>query len=352
MGQTPAIAAAARAIDFLRGRMQSQIAPTQPGHGVVDQVAGLGDQGLLAVRPMGRADALSQWLRPAGERQAVADRGESAGELLGLVDEAVASDGLTQAASTAATTVAGGESAGKTRATTAAAKRLLAGTAQTPRQARQAAAPIASLGLQSTTPRALRAILEALGESVPSGASDVATAFAAKWLGRADVARQVLAKASRDAAVGDLLNTADMSDSAAEFTSAGTVDPAGGRRATRAPSTKHNAAATKHNAAATKHNAAATNLGRAAVPAVSDLLARKSGEPVTVAADGDGVVLTGLAALAALSSGDLFGAKPTSRTMRAPETEQTLLEPAPDATPAAEVASEAPAAVTAKPAAS
>ncbi|MBI5607793.1 MAG: hypothetical protein HY902_02820 [Deltaproteobacteria bacterium] len=319
MGQTPAIAAAARAIDFLRGRMHSQIAPTQPGHGVVDQVAGLGDQGLLAVRPLGRADALSQWMRPAAERQAVPDRSESAGELLGLVDEVEAAGEAAQAPSAGAAprTTTAREVAGKSRATAAAAKRMVAGTAQASRQARQAAAPIASLGLQNPTPRALRAILEALGESVPGGASDVATAFAAKWLGRADVARQVLAKASREAAVGDLLSTADMSDSAAEFTQGGAADSTGVRRATRSSATK---------------------LGTAAAPAVTDLLARKSSDPVTVAADGDGMVLTGLAALAALSSGDLFGAKAATRTMRAPEAEQTLLEPAPDAAPAADVA--------------
>ena len=383
MGAAPAIAAAARTIDYLRGRVQSTWLADQAGQGVVSQVAGRGELGLLAVRPAGRADALSTWLSSKSVAAAQADRPDTAGELLSLANELELGDAASAEATVGSVAAArravdkaaakstsarsatqserappangasdrgaalAGVASGSVQTPAALAKRSLvdsarsSGTRLNRQAATAAAAPIASLGLQNPTPRALRAILEALGESVPGGASDVATAFAAKWLGRSDVARQVLAKATalagRDAAVGDLLQTSDASEFEIGSTNnefAPGEGPALRGSERRAPRT----------------SAAATT---ASTPLAADLLANRKRDAVPATGDGNTMVLTGLAALAALSSGDLFGSKPAGRTMRTAETEQTLLQPAAEATQVQEAtvdAGESSARVPAKPA--
>ncbi len=306
-----------------------------------------GQGGPLAVEPGGKADALSSWL----QRRALQAAPQAAREGLDaelLQTAAVDERGDDVADAATATAEAGGDGtlaplrtplAGQ-RAPSAAQRAPLAGQ-RAGRAAREAspgsrsplsaaagsargashpatarsgvrspqgsAARVAALALQSTTPKALRAILAALGEHEAPAASDAAAVFAARWLGRPDVANKALAQMAKLAAAaggGELLAAA--TETTDEATSRSQSAGAGG-----APAGRGDSAMVRG-------------------PALAQLLAERTAVPLVAEAAGDGeVVLTGLAALAALTGGALAGKPP--RPMQLAETERTLVESASEA---------------------
>lgn len=174
----------------------------------------------------------------------------------------------------------------------------------------QAAAPrtnhLAALALQTATPKALRAILAALGETETPAAADAATVFAARWLGRADVARKALVQMAKLAAAaggGELL--------ASSHDDGGVIE--GGT-----------ASAAQRDLATRTGTAAAATQPRGAAAWAGLIDGRKTTSAVAEAAGDGEVVLTGLAALAALTGGALSQQPP--RSMQIADAERTLVE--------------------------
>lgn len=346
-GRAVAAMAAAQAVEQARTRILGgqRALRTAAGRMAIEAAVGADDLGLLSVRPAGKADALSPWLAKMGSVQVPgradegAARGGTAGELLQAgedFDNEATSDapvsGGTVGSRSAGTSAARREQAraaavGQATATSAAGSGR-GGSAAVRRTQRERGptAPMAASALQNLTPKALSAILAALGENPAAAPSDVATAFAARWVGRGDLARAILGRAdaavrsqaagqARDAAAGELVSSEADSEVAGAVPTAQRAAAAGRHSAMDAAPASPGTAGTRGLAAG---RAAATGRGADNRPAV------------TATADGDSVVLTGLAALAALASGDLFGERATTRPMKMAETEQTLVEPGPE----------------------
>ena len=271
-------------------------------------LAGLRDLGVLAARPGGTPDALTAWLQKAtpslssaaairGTRTVSraagavgglgASRGERAGELLAAVEPATAGldAGDTVPAARALTTTRQDRSAR--------AERAQAQFASQPGKTVQRALPAA---LGADTPQALRAIMAALGERRLDLPTDAAAAFVARFLGRGDVARSVVAQLARAATPrGELLQS-----------------NTGGGESAVAPTSQ----------ALDSKSAQSTSPARGPARTLA---------PLKTAGVGDQVVLTGLAALSALTSGDLFGfASTRSRQLAAAESPRELLAPKAD----------------------
>lgn len=328
-----AVAAVERAQRQAVAALRTVASASPGGSSVLQSVSGVAELGVLAAAPGGQADALTPWLAKrlsAGTAVSKAAATDGAGELLSLGEDgsplssvdggsAVANSptanrntargnaerGSATGTPSRTSVAADGRRAG--RATSAVSSRVgpqVAGSQgageRNPRSGRSASAAVDSL-----TPQALRTILQALGEPTAAAERDIASAFAAKWLGRSDVAGKVLRRMASDATpAGELLAMRDTADGNAEapsaFSRSAAVQPAG-------------------KAAATKPGLAAS------APTQS-----RAGTPIPAAVDGDNLVLSGFAALAALASGD-FGQRPAPRPMNSPEVERTMLAPAAEA---------------------
>lgn len=328
-----AVAAVERAQRQAVAALRTVASGSQRGSSVLQSVSGVAELGVLAAAPGGQADALTPWLAKrlsAGTAVSKAAATDGAGELLSLGE-----DGSPLSSVDGASAVASSPSASRNIARGSAERGSATGTpsrssvAAEGRRAGRAASPIsdrvgtqvggsqgaaernqrsgrsASAAVDSLTPQALRTILQALGEPTAAAERDIASAFAAKWLGRADVAGKVLRRMATDATpAGELLAMRDTADGNAEspvaFSRSASVQPAGKVSATKPGSA-----------------ASAPSPGRAAAP-------------VSASVDGDNLVLSGFAALAALASGD-FGQRPAPRPMNSPEVERTMLAPAAEA---------------------
>lgn len=328
-----AVAAVERAQRQAVAALRTVASGSQRGSSVLQSVSGVAELGVLAAAPGGQADALTPWLAKrlsSGTAVSKAAATDGAGELLSLGEDgsplssvdgasAVASSpsasrniargsaerGSATGTPSRSSVAAEGRRAG--RATSAVSSRVgpqVAGS-QGAAERNQRSGRSASAAVDSLTPQALRTILQALGEPTAAAERDIASAFAAKWLGRADVAGKVLRRMATDATpAGELLAMRDTADGNAEspvaFSRLASVQPAGKVSATKPGSA-----------------ASAPSPGRAAAP-------------VSASVDGDNLVLSGFAALAALASGD-FGQRPAPRPMNSPEVERTMLAPAAEA---------------------
>lgn len=329
-----AVAAVERAQRQAVAALRTVASGSQRGSSVLQSVSGVAELGVLAAAPGGQADALTPWLAKrlsAGTAVSKAAATDGAGELLSLGEDGSplsSSDGgsaLASSPSASRNTARGsaerGAATGSPSRSSVAAEGRRAGRAaspiservgtqvsgsQGPAERNQRSGRSASAAVDSLTPQALRTILQALGEPTAAAERDIASAFAAKWLGRSDVAGKVLRRMATDATpAGELLAMRDTADGNVE-------SPVAISRASVAQGSGK-AAANKQGLAAS-----APTQGR-------------GGTPVSAGVDGDNLVLSGFAALAALATGD-FGQRPAPRPMNSPEVERTMLAPAAEAT--------------------
>lgn len=272
------------------GRLNDLMRHVAQGRSVVDFAAGAEAQ-VLAARPFGAQDAITPWIEQHLARQQVRAMANAGGDAdLVALQPGLESDGAT------------GEATSRAASAPAASSASGGGARPGARGARTAATPPATTAARTATgalealrsPAAVRAALALFGDALPQGGgADVATAFLARWFGRADVARQTAQVLARSAGAGAMVGLRD--------DSAGTTETS----ARQAP-------------------AANATTGEAA----------------------DGFVLTGLAALAAIRGPrqdiDQLANAAAPREMKTADVERELL--APTAT-SGEVA-EAPAART------
>ena len=342
-----AVAAVERAQRQAVAALRTVASGSQRGSSVLQSVSGIAELGVLAAAPGGQADALTPWLAKrlsAGTAVSKAAASDGAGELLSLGEDGsplASVDGGSAAVhspsasrNSARGSAERGSATGTPSRSSVAAEGRRAGRAATPASNRVGTQGIgtqgivsqgagsqgvgsqgvadrnprsgrsASAAVDSLTPQALRTILQALGEPTAAAERDIASAFAAKWLGRSDVAGKVLRRMATDATpAGELLAMRDTADGNFE-------SPIASSRAVAAQGSAK---------AATKQGLAAS------APTQS-----RAGTPVSAAVDGDNLVLSGFAALAALASGD-FGQRPAPRPMNSPEVERTMLAPAAEA---------------------
>ncbi len=244
------------------------------GRSVVDFANGAEAQ-VLAARPFGARDAITPWIEQHLARQQVrALASASNDERVSLQPGADA--GVDAGVDTSARSVAALQS---NRAD--AVRNRVAATSGARAEAKT---KVASGSLEAMrSPAAVRAALALFGDTLPAGGADVATAFLARWFGRADVLKQTTQAQASTGRPGTIL------------TLQGDAAPA------------------------------SSSTTSAAARAMASRSAAVGAEA------GDGFMLTGLAALSALqgSRGDLeqLGAQGTARPMRTEETEREMLAP-------------------------
>ncbi|MBM4342488.1 MAG: hypothetical protein FJ100_03830 [Deltaproteobacteria bacterium] len=302
-----AVAAQSAVAALVRARTHARTAIDAGGGRVaataLAAAAGLRDVGVLAARPDGKADALSAWVSqvagsaprlslgsgfdgwaarsapPARLRTARADQ-QGPGTWLDLgAAEILESAGIESGAHDGAKRHDG-------RALRAAGVRT---TAQSPDRVSPGRATPAALG--ADVPPALKATLMAWGESASAMPADAAAAFVAKFLGRNDIVREVR------------------------------------RRMAQAATARHELVAPQ-SATAGAEASAAPPASRPSAPARAGRSATAA-QGVQATAQGDDIVLSGMAALAALTGGDLFGApKGRGRAAIPSDASRELLKPA------------------------
>lgn len=298
-----ALAAQAAVAALVRARAQARTAVAAGGGAAaapaVAAMAGLRELGVLAARPAGRVDSLSAWVAQAAARstaaqsdgsQGVAVRSTPAARLRALrTEQAGAGEWLDLGAGDTADALTGELTASVGAGQGGAPPRAAAATAGNrgtvgPQAIGRRATPAA---LGADTPQALKAMLKAWGETAGAPA-DAAAAFVARFLGRGDVAREVAQRMA-----------------AAATTRRELVAAAGSEAPT----------------AAVAGEAQRPVAGRAGRPGAAP-------KAVQATAQGDEIVLSGMAALAALTGGDLFGPpKGRERAMATPEAARELLTP-------------------------
>jgi hypothetical protein len=268
------------------GRLTELMRHVAQGRSVVDFASGA-DAQVLAARPYGARDAVTPWIEKHLARQQVRAM-ENAGGDADLVNlqPGLESGGEQGATATRApqTGVAAGTRAGRAPTETASNQARSGATGARP-AARMATGALEAL----RSPAAVRAALALFGNTLPQGAgTDVATAFLARWFGRADVAKQAAQTLGRGLDAGR----------GAGRESPGAIvglrdDPMG----------------------------------------LSDSVATRQGQAVNASPGegADGFVLTGLAALAAIRGPrqeiDQLATGSTPRDMKTPDVERALLAP-------------------------
>ena len=299
-----AIAAQAAVAAVLRARSQSRTAVAAGGGAAAAQnvaaMAGLREIGVLAARPAGRTDSLTAWVAQAAEAAQSGGGGARAmsrsaptARLRAMRTEQAGAGEWLDLAATEMGDTAGAEATPATargRGDTASAT----GAAQ-PRATAQRATPAA---LGADTPQALKAMLKAWGETPAKVPAEAAAAYVARFLGRSDVAREVARRLADGAtARGELV----------------------------APASSDAFAPEQATAVQTRRPAQA----RLAKPALA-------AQAVQASAQGDEIVLSGMAALAALTGGGLFGPpKPRERGLATADSPRELLAPGVDSSPVA-----------------
>lgn len=184
-------------------RLRSATAPTaagrtQPGASAMD-FAGIADTGLLASAPNGLRDVLTPWLATrAGAAPSTAVAGDRAAAAAGVGaefvqlapgDEAVGLDSSVESTSTPAS---GTRAASASMTRSAATDRTRTATRSTPAERRFA--QLAAAVADAKEPAALRAALTLFGTQASAVAgTEVARAFLARWFGRPEAARTLAA---------------------------------------------------------------------------------------------------------------------------------------------------------------